>query len=176
MAPHRTISVIVDNFAHAVRAVSSLKDGALVDEYALGEAMAFTFWSEPTSTFDVDIFVLLKSEGMLVSLEPIYRWARAKGYAEEAEHIVIAGVPVQIIPAHNPLTEEAVRTAVDLDYEGHPIRVIRPEYLVAMALEPSARTKKRLMRIAALLDEGNLDLELLRNVLERYNLVLPELP
>ncbi len=165
----------MDNFAEALAAVKSLKNECVVDEYAIGGAIAFTFWSEPTATFDLDVFVLLNAEGPLVSLDPIYRWARDRGYAEEAEHIVIAGVPVQIIPAHNSLAEEAVRTAADLDYEGQPVRVIRPEYLVAMALEPSARTTKRLMRVAALLDEGNLDEPLLTELLRRYKLVLPRL-
>jgi hypothetical protein len=42
-----------------------------------------------------------------------------------------------------------------------------------MYLEETARTRKRLERVAALLDEGNLDRALLNDLLERYKLRLP---
>jgi hypothetical protein len=86
---------------------------------------------------------------------------------------VIAGIPVQIIPADD-LASEAVANAVELDYEGDPVRVITPEYLIAMYLQPSARTHKRLARVGGLLDEGNVDRHLLDELLKRYNLKLPD--
>ena len=61
-----------------------------------------------------------------------------------------------------------------LDFEGQPIRVIRPEYLIALYLEPSARTTKRLERVAALLEEKNVDGDLLVRLLRRYELTLPK--
>lgn len=163
----------MDNFAEAIAGINEMKQEGVVADYAVGGAMALIFWSEPTATFDLDVFVLLEQTGILVSLDEIYRWARAKGYAEEAEHILISGVPVQVIPAHNELTSEAVANAADLAYDEQPIRVIRPEYLIAMYLEETARTRKRLERVATLLDEGNLDLALLHNILDRYKLRLP---
>lgn len=42
-----------------------------------------------------------------------------------------------------------------------------------MYLEETARTRKRLERVASLLDEGNLDRPLLSALLERYKLRLP---
>jgi hypothetical protein len=163
----------MDGFAEAVVALNDMKAEGVVSDYAVGGAMALIFWSEPTATFDLDVFVLLEQVGILVSLESIYSWARARGYPLEAEHILISGVPVQVIPAHNDLAVNAVLNAADLDYEGERIRVIRPEYLIAMYLEETVRTRKRLERVATLLDEGNLDLALLEKLLERYNLRLP---
>lgn len=163
----------MSDFAFALAAVESLKRDGLVSEYAVGGAMALIFWSEPIPTFDLDVFVLLPSSSLLVSLEPIYEWARRNAFREEAEHIVIAGIPVQIIPTHNALAEEAVATAVLLDYEAQPVRVIRPEYLIALYLEPGARTRKRLERVAALLEEADVDRELLSDILMRYRLELP---
>ncbi len=163
----------MNNFTEALAAMRRLKTDGVVADYAIGGAMALVFWSEPIATFDLDVFVLLPSKGVLVSLNPIYEWARKHNYPEEAEHILIAGVPVQIIPAPNALAEEAVTSAAELDYETLSVRVIRPEYLIALYLEPGARTHKRLERVAALLEEGNVDRELLNRVLERYNLSLP---
>ena len=163
-----------DNVAEVFAAVERMKAEGVVKEYALGGAMALIFWSEPVATFDLDVFVLLESSGMLVSLAPIYEWAARHGYAERAEHIIIAGVPVQVIPAHNDLAVEAIETAVELDYDGQTVRVIKLEYLIAMYLEPSARSQKRLERVSGLLDEDEVDHELLNALIQRYKLHLPK--
>jgi hypothetical protein len=164
----------MDNFAEALAAVKGITREGVVSQYAIGGAMALTFWAEPAATFDLDVFVLLPPSGIIVSLEPIYTWARRHGYEEVAEHVVVAGVPIQFIPAPDELAEEAIATAADLDYDGEPIRVIRPEYLIAMYLQPGARTRKRLERAGALLDEeGLVDRALLRDLLERYELEPP---
>lgn len=162
-----------DSFKKTLTAVIELKRDRIVTDYAIGGAMAMTFWSEPTTTFDLDIFVLLPSAESLISRAPIYRWAEKHGYPAKAEHIIISGVPVQFIPAYSALVEEAVTTPADLDYEELSIRVIRPEYLVAMSLEGSARTAKRLLRVSVLLEENIVDRELLHKLLTRYSLELP---
>ena len=163
----------MDNFAEALLALNDMKQDGVVSDYAIGGAMALIFWSEPTATFDLDVFVLLEQTGVLVSLDAIYTWSRARNYPEQDEHIVIAGIPVQVIPAHNALAVEAVVEAALLDYDGLPVRVIRAEYLIAMYLEDTARTRKRMERVATLLDEGNLDQGVLKDLLERYKLHLP---
>src|SRR6476620_10337109 len=117
------------SFRDAVVAVGQLREDGVIAEYAVGGAMAMVFWAEPVATYDLDVFVLLPAAGgPLVSLAPLYEWARRRGYAVQDEHIVMEGVPVQIIPAHNDLAEEAVREAVTLELEGTPVRVIRPEH------------------------------------------------
>ena len=165
---------MIDNVAEVFAAIERMKAEGVVKEYALGGAMALIFWSEPVATFDLDIFVILESSTVLVSLASIDEWASRKGYREKSEHIIVAGVPVQVIPAHNALTVEAIETAVRLDYDGQGVRVIRLEYLIAMYPEPSARSQKRLQRVATLLDEDQLDRALLNDLLQRYNLRLPE--
>ena len=151
-----------------------MKRDGVIAEYAIGGAMALVFWTEPVPTFDLDVFVLLPGETtLLVSLDPIYRWAAANGYGEEGEHILIEGIPVQFIPAHNPLADEAIEEAATLDHEGTPVRVMRPEHLIALYLEPSARTAKRLERVAMLLEEAAIDTERLDAILQRYHLERP---
>ena len=108
----------MNNFAAALAAIERLKSEGVIEDYAIGGAMALIFWSEPIPTFDLDVFVLLPSDSPLISLAPIYEWARRNGYREEAEHILIAGMPVQVIPAHHELAEEAVASAAVLDFRG----------------------------------------------------------
>lgn len=108
---------------------------------------------------------------LIVSLDSIYRWSEANRYPTDGEHVLIEGIPVQFIPSHSPLADEAVEQAAALDYEGLTVRVIRPEHLIALYLEPSARTA--LERVAALKEEAIVDRERLESIVRRYNLQLP---
>ena len=117
--------------------LNALKRAGVVKEYAVGGATAVLFYAEPTRTYDLDVFVLLPHapDSPLVSLGPFYDWAARKGFAASAEHIMIHGVPVQFLPAHNALAEDAVATARTLSYEDVPVRVIAPETLLPTGVE-----------------------------------------
>jgi len=93
------------------RELNALKHEQVIVDYAIGGATAMLFFVEPTRTYDVDVFVVLETAGAskLVTLDRIYEWARRRGYAEDSEHVMIHGVPVQFLPAHNALAEEAMR-------------------------------------------------------------------
>ena len=161
------------SFAAVLRVLNDLKQDRVVEDYAVAGGMALAFWSEPIATYDLDVLVFLpETGGPLISLEPIYRWASQKGYESKAEHVLIRGLPVQFLPTHGDLSDEAIRTARTLDYDGVPVRVVRPEYLVALYLEPSPRTSKRRERAAALVESGALDPGLLKDLLARFNLTL----
>ena len=160
-------------FAAALRAINDLKNDGVIEEYAIAGAMALVFWTEPVATYDLDVLVFLPEENRpIVTLAPIYEWAARRGHDSEAEHVLIEGVPVQFLPSHDELADEAIETARTLDYEGVPVRVVRPEYLVALYLEPSARMPKRRERAAALAESGTLDRDLLNEILTRFNLKL----
>lgn len=82
--------------------------------YAIGGAMAATFYVEPLLTFDLAVFVVLPtSPGGLLSLTSIYEALRARGYAEEGEGVSIEGVPVQFLPVFNALLLEEALTEAD---------------------------------------------------------------
>jgi hypothetical protein len=159
----------VGSLADVFRVINEARQAGVISDYAVGGAMAVLFYAEPARTYDLDIFVLLPTEsGVLVSLAPIYDWARHSGFPLDAEHILIHGVPVQFLPAHNALTEAAVREARDLDYEGVPVRVVTPEHLVAMALETGGA--KRRERIAHLLEAEVVDPARLAEILTGHGL------
>jgi hypothetical protein len=146
----------------------SEKEG-VISRYAIGGAMAATFYTEPVLTFDLDVFVLLEpSTGGLLSLTPLYDSLRARGYREEQETVLIEGVPVQFLPAYNSLIEEAVTKAKEVDYEGVPTRVVRAEHLVAICLQ-TGRAKDR-ARVEILREQAALDPNVLADVLKRHQL------
>ena len=162
---------MTQNIADVVRAVQDLIDRGIVSNYAIGGAIGGLFWDEVISTFDLDIFVMLTDQkGLLIDLGPIYAWATERGFPQSKEHITISGIPVQLVPAPNPLSEEAIAQAAEIQLDGTTIRVMRPEYLIAMWLTPPANTGNRKERAAKLrqsphVDEGRLD-----ELLKRYAL------
>lgn len=161
------------SFEAALGALDEIKREGVVSEYAIAGALALLFWSEPVPTYDLDVLVFLpESSGPIVSLDPIYRWAERRGYRSEKEHIVIEGLPVQFVPAHNALADEAIETAAELSYGNMRIRVVRPEYLIALYLEGSAATLKRRERAAALRESGKTDETLLRDLAQRFKIPL----
>jgi hypothetical protein len=139
-----------------------------VDAYAVVGAMAVLFYAEPARTYDLDVAVALPQASGVFSLAPVYEWLARHGFAAEAEHVSIFGVPVQFLPGDTGLWGETVSDARLLDYEGEPVRVASPEHLVALALlAPSA---KRRERIALLLESQAVDELRLAGILERHGL------
>src|SRR5437867_7515894 len=162
----------MSSFTAALRTLNEIKATGVVEDYAVAVAMAVAFSTEPIPIFDLDVLIFLPGEQQspIITLEPIYRWASERGFLLQAEHVLIEGVPVQFLPAYNALADEAIETAATLDYEGVPVRVVRPEYLVALYLEPGARTLKRRERAAALKESTSIDATLLAEILRRFHL------
>ena len=158
-------------FADALRAINTMKAEGVIEDYAIAGAMALVFWTEPVPTWDLDVLVFLRSgSGPLVSLEEIYRWTSARGYAVRKEHVLIEGVPTQFLASPGTLGDEAIQTAATLEYEDVPTRVVVPEYLVALYLVPEARTAKRRERAAMLLEWPGLNRARLDAILKKHGL------
>jgi len=89
----------------AIPLLNEMVTRGLLDSYAIGGAMASLFYAEPVATFDLDVFVLLPtahSDRTIVTLEPQIAFLREHGAVQEGEHVVIQGLPVQILPRPEP--------------------------------------------------------------------------
>ena len=73
------------------RVLAQMQDEGVVADYAIGGATAVLFYAEPTRTYDVDVFVSLPSGPLpaLVSLSPVYEWAKNRGIEVQGEHLMI---------------------------------------------------------------------------------------
>ncbi|MFN0318234.1 MAG: hypothetical protein ACKVQA_24685 [Burkholderiales bacterium] len=152
-----------------LKVLNELEQEGVIARYAIGGAVGAIFYMEPFLTYDVDVFVLLpKTAGGLLTLTPIYEALRRRGCPEEAECILIEGMPVQFLPAYNPLLEEALAEARDMRYAQTPTRVLRPEHLAAIMVQ-TARDKDR-QRFAAFMQEAELERSYLHGVLDRHQL------
>lgn len=153
----------------AIEVLNELEKEGSFARYAIGGAMAATFYTEPLLTFDLAVFVRLQpSDSGLISLNPIYEALRARGYSEEGECVLIEGVPVQFLPAYNSLIEEALEQAKAIDYEDTPARIVRAEHLVAISVQ-TGRDKDR-ERVRLFREQGKLDQAYLADVLRRHDL------
>jgi hypothetical protein len=152
-----------------LKVLNNLEHTGVMGRYAIGGAMGAAFYAEPLLTFDLDVFVVLpQTRSGLLTLEPLYEALRARGYREEEECMEIEGVPVQFLPVYNALLEEALSEARDTQYESTPTRVLRPEHLVAIALQ-TGRDKDR-ERVRMLSNHATLDQSYLKDALARHGL------
>lgn len=157
----------------SLEVLNDLVEAKIVIDYAIGGAMGATFYLEPVLTMDLDVFVLFNDdESNLLPLQPIYKALAARGYTpdeHERECINIEGTPVQFLPAYNALLQEALIQAKSVDYVGTPTKVLSAEYLVAIAVQ-TGRAKDKL-RVLAFLEAGILDMNQVKEIVVRYQLV-----
>jgi hypothetical protein len=156
--------------ADVLRAANDLVAAGLIEDYALGGALAAIYYVEPFTTYDADIVFIPADKGLTAGIPEIYAHLQERGWRVEREHLLVQGFPVQFLAAAG-LTEEAVREARAIDYEGVPAKVFRPEHIIAIAA--SVGRHKDLARIEQLLEQTAIDRTLLDGIARRYNLKLP---
>ena len=158
------------NIQAVLKTINQMQADGVIDRYAIGGAVGAAFYLEPVATLDVDVFVGLASPPgrLLVSLQPIFDYLKARGARSEGEGMVIAGWPVQFLPAGNPLVAEALDHSVARDVGRSLTRVFTAEHLAAIALQTGrAKDKARLLQF---LEAGALDLPRFEAILARHNL------
>jgi hypothetical protein len=154
-----------------LQVVNQMQTDGVISSYAIGGAIGATFYLEPNSTFDIDVFVALQNlpGSSLLSLEPVYRYLQSRGYLSDKKCILIEGWLVQFLPPGDTLDEEALVQAIQTDADGVPARVMTAEHLTAIALKVGRPKDK--IRIAQFVESGILDESKLRQILERHGLL-----
>jgi hypothetical protein len=154
-----------------ISAVNQMQADGVIDCYAIGGAVAATFYLEPVATLDVNIFVTFQPEpgSILISPQAIFDYLKARGGTMEGEYVFIGGWPVQFLPPTGPLVEEALTQAMTPDVDGTSARVFTAEHLAAIALQ-TGRAKDKARRLQ-FIEEGALDAERFQQILARHDLV-----
>lgn len=149
--------------------INELEREGRIGRYAIGGAVAATRYVEPIQTYDLDIFVILPvAPSGLISLTPIYNYLTQRGYAPQGETIVIEGWPVQFLPVYNPLTEEALERAIEVEFSSTPTRVFSAEHLAAIMLQ-TGRPKDH-ARLIQFFESKALDRAVLESIVARHGL------
>jgi hypothetical protein len=163
----------------AIQVVTELARRRAIGNYAIAGAVAALNYIQPTLTEDLDILISIdgfeKHSSGLLLLGPIDRALGEMGYTERTDlgH-KIGGWPVQFLPVASALDEEALERAVEIEVSGagetpFKARCLSAEHVVAVAVKVGRL--KDLARIQAFLDQNAVDLECLKSILERHNLL-----
>lgn len=160
------------HFADVLRLLARLKSEGVVADYAIAGAMAANFWDEAVATQDLDVVVVFAVPlAPLDPLRPILDRLPDTSYPRRGEHVEIAGVPVQFLPAWSPLVARAVRDAYEGPYDPEDaaaprVRIMTPTHLAAIwQSDTGALTPRRQERIARFRETGLLDEALLARLL-----------
>lgn len=105
----------------------------------------------------------------LVSLSPLYEWAKKYGYEVSQEHIIIGGIPVQFLPAYNPIVSEAIEQSDHVELFGVKTYIVKPEYLMVIMVD-TMRSKDR-ERLIKFLSQVKYSAGLFESLLSKFNLV-----
>lgn len=156
----------------AIALAKEMKDQGVILDYAMAGTVAAMFWMEPLDTSDLDFLVIPTPQDAAgpIAGAGMISFLSSKGFKWKQQAVVIDGVPVDFILVPTPLEEEAVRGAVTKrPAPGDSVRVVRPEYLLAIALRVG-RTKDLLK--AKMLDSSpDVDRRRLEALLDRYKLL-----
>lgn len=153
----------------ALRALNRLVTDRVIENYAIGGAIGASFYLPAMQTEDIDVFVFLpESSGPLITLAPVYDALKAMGGEVEREYVRFGSWPVQILTDANPLVGEAIREAIEVDYEGIPTRVFRPEHLCAIALQTGRN--KDYSRVMMFVEQREVEIPSLSALASRYGL------
>ena len=100
--------------------INKMQEAGVIGKYAIGGAIGATFYLEPTSTFDIDIFISFENMpgSLIASPAPIYSYLKTLGYEPKDEHIEIEGENVQFLPADDQLHREALSQAIETNVDG----------------------------------------------------------
>jgi len=151
------------------RLLNDMIEEGVITDYALFGALAQVRYTEPVATLDADVLVGVLQPERVDALSALYVFCKKNGYMPEGEAIRVGDWPVQFIPAFSPLTEEAMKNADTVEFEGIPFRVVSAEYLATIALQTGRA--KDMARILALLDSGGVSHEAIASLASRHGLL-----
>jgi hypothetical protein len=151
--------------------INQMQDAGVIGKYAIGGAVGASFYLEPTSSLDIDIFISFENMrgNPLAPLQPIYDYLTPLGAEPKGEHLFLKGWLVQFLPTENALNKEALEAAVETKVRGVRTWVMTAEHLMAIALK-LGRTKD-VARVESFIELGKYDQRVLDDILARHNLV-----
>ena len=151
--------------------IKQMEVDGVIGRYAIGGGIGAVFWMETIITSHIDVFVTLPNStgGTLFTLDPIYEYLLAHGFAVSGQHIIIEEWAVEFVPPGTPLVEEALAEAVERDVNGVATRVFTAEHLAAICLQVG-RTKDH-DRVSRFIEQEVLDAEKFEPILRRHGLL-----
>ena len=111
--------------APTLEVINKLVDEGLINGYVIGGSIAILFYSEAFATKDLDLFVQLPQETLLLDLGPIWRRLQELGHKPSGIGVIINGVPVEFLAKDNSLVKESFETATTIEIEGVKTKIFQ---------------------------------------------------
>lgn len=156
------------NTGKVFKVINRMNQEGVLKNYAIGGAVATIYYTEPFATKDVDIFFIPPEKEKIILLTPFYDFLLKKGYKTYKEYIMIGDTPIQFIPATADLEKEAVENTIEVKYRNMSVKILRPEYLIAIFLKVY-RPKDR-EKLIKLLEQTKINKTFLSNILKKHKL------
>ena len=143
--------------------LNNLVESGIIKDYAVGGGYAVMYYDIPITTYDLDVLVVLPSEG---DFHKLYEHFRKSGNRIEDVYIFIEDIPVQFLPNYiSPLFNSAIEEANAIEFGGVRSKFVNIEYLIALLLT-SFRLKDKI-RIEGLLNRA--DIDILVDIIKRFD-------
>jgi hypothetical protein len=154
-----------------VSVLNRMRSDGIIERYAVGGAVAATFYLEPFSTVDINVFVpfRIESGSWVANPEPLFNCLRDKGFGMDGEYVSIGGWPVQLLPATDGLVEEALLEAINHEVKAEIASVFSMEHLAAIALA-TGRSKDR-ARLSQFIESAKFDPGRFQAIVVRHQLL-----
>ena len=117
-----------------IRTLNQLQKDGVIGEWAIFGSVAYSLWTEPVTTGDVD--VLIPVENDLEYARQLSAVARVgSGFAASGFGVQLHGTRVELLPSTmSQLYADALHNAAKHTIRGETVRLVTPPYLVVMAL------------------------------------------
>jgi hypothetical protein len=137
----------------------------------IGGATALIYYSSPTMTEDIDVFVHLpQSPEKLINLNPIYEYLIYIRRAEpQGQYLIIDGFPVLFLVPYDDLSRDAFEQTVMISYKSVSFKIARLEHLMAIMIQLNKPKYRERLRL--LLEEKIFEESYLNTLLERFGLI-----
>ena len=153
-----------------LRILNKMETDGVIGKYAIGGAVGASFYLEPFTTKDLDVFTIMPvpTGSKLVSLTSIYEYLQARGFLPQGQFVLIHDWAVEFLAPATALEIDAIEKAVRIIVEDVETSVMSAEHLAAICLQ-TGRTKDR-YRILAFIEQQALNLPKLLRLVDTYGL------
>jgi hypothetical protein len=150
--------------------INQLEREGIIQKPTIGGSVAIMYYAQPVKTDDLDIFCYVPNRGFLIDLGPIYKRLEELGCRANDLYINVRGVDVQfLVPANQPLVEEALENAATITVDKVNTHVFEYEY--ALAVKAEAGRPKDWAHIITALESAVPNKEKLDAILTKYALL-----
>lgn len=152
--------------------INQLESEGVIQKPTIGGSVAIIYYAQPVRTDDLDIFcyVPVRDRDFLIDLSPIYKRLEELGCIVHDLYINVKGIDVQfLVPANQPLVEEALANAASVKIENVETHIFEYEY--ALAVKAKAGRPKDWAHIATALESSAPNKEKLDAILTKYGLL-----